>query len=73
MLLAVKFLSVFSDHGLVNLIMGLCDIFSHRPRLWRLNLDLLEDETLCAQVEKLLKIMFYIKSLFPPFMTGGTF
>lgn len=56
---------VFSDHNWVNLIMDLSDVFSHGPGLWQLNLDLLEDETFCAQVEKIIENHVLYQESFP--------
>ena len=65
MLLAVKFLRVFSDHDSVNLILDLRDVFSHGPSLWRLNLDLLGNETFCARVEEIIGNHILYQDSFP--------
>jgi len=56
---------VFSDHDSVNLIINLCDVFSHVPGLWRLNLDLLEDENFCTQVEEIIENHILFQDSFP--------
>ena len=39
--------------------------FSHGPGLWRLNLDLLDDETFCAQVEEIIGNHILYQDSFP--------
>ena len=56
---------VFSDHDSVNLILDLGDVFSHGPGLWRLNLDLLDDETFCARVEEIIGNHVLYQDSFP--------
>ena len=56
---------VFSDHNLVNLILNLRYVFSHGPGLWRLNLDLLEDENFWAQVEEIIENHILFRDSFP--------
>ena len=56
---------VFSDHDSVNLILDLGDVFAHSPGLWRLNLDLLDDETFCAQVEEIIGNHVLYQDSFP--------
>ena len=56
---------VFSDHDSVVLQLNLIDIFRRGPGLWRLNLDLLEDENFCDRISKLAENHVLYQKAFP--------
>ena len=41
---------MLSDHDIVHLSLDLHDVYTRRPGVWRLNLDLLKDELFCSQI-----------------------
>lgn len=49
----------------MNLIINLCDVFSHGPGLWRLNLELLKDENFYTQVEEIIESHILFQVSFP--------
>ena len=56
---------VFSDHDSVVLQLNLIDIFRRGPGLWRLNLELLEDENFCDMISKLVENHVLYQKAFP--------
>ena len=56
---------VFSDHDSVVLNFNLIDMFSHGPGLWRLNLDLLDDEQFCEMISTLVEGHVAYQKAFP--------
>ena len=63
----------FSNPDSVELLFDLPNVFSHGPGIWRLHLDLLEDENFVLRSQNLFENISFIKKPFCPYMIGGTF
>lgn len=55
----------FSDHDSVELRFDLQNVFSHGPGIWRLNLELLEEENFCAMISELIRKRILHQEAFP--------
>ena len=56
---------VFSDHDSVNFSVDLANVNNHGPGIWRLNLDLLNDEVFCSNVIKIIRSHDSCRKFFP--------
>ena len=55
---------VLSDHDSVYLSLDLHDVYTSGPGIWRLNLDLLNDENFCSQISELISAhLEFIKAM----------
>lgn len=63
----------FSDHDVVQWVADLHNVFSHRPGIWRLNLELLEDEDFCSEMSQIIRHHVLYQKSFPFYMNGGIF
>ena len=56
---------IFSDHDSVDLELELQNVFSHGPGIWRLNLDLLDDENFCIMISGIISKHAQLRETFP--------
>ena len=56
---------VFSDHDSVDFSVELANVNNHGPGIWRLNLDLLNDEVFCSNVVKIIRSHASCRNFFP--------
>ena len=56
---------VLSDHDSVYLSLDLHDVYTRGPGVWRLNLDLLNDENFCSQISELISAHVEFIEAFP--------
>ena len=56
---------VLPDHDSVYLSLDLHDVYTRGPGIWRLNLDLLNDENFCSQISELILAHVEFMEAFP--------